>query len=117
LTDIMEDIIGELIIVRITDLNGNKDPELLIFTETRDDYEYWYFYAYEFSDKDWNKVYFPELGEAAAQGYRGEDVYRLMGRDMLRRTFPVYSDSTNATTGKRYIEYMLDEKGEMYIDT
>lgn len=118
LTDIMEEIIGELIIVRITDLNGNDNPELLIFTETRDDFEYWHFYAYEFSEKDWNKVYFPELTEEVLQEYRGEDIYRLIGRDMLRRTFPVYNEGDAETTGKkRIIEYMLNEKGEMYIDT
>ncbi|QEC51081.1 hypothetical protein [Anseongella ginsenosidimutans] len=119
LTDIMEEIVGELIIVRITDLNDNDNPELLIFTETRDDHEYWHFYAYEFSDKDWNKIYFPELSEEALRGYRGEDVYRLIGRDMLRRTFPVFleKDSTKSSGGKRVIEYMLNEKGEMYIDT
>lgn len=119
LTDIMEEIIGELIIVRITDLNDNDDPELLIFTETRDENEYWHFYAYEFSDKDWNKIYFPELSEETLSGYRGEDVYRLIGKDMLRRTFPVFldSDSSTASGGKRVIEYMLNEKGEMFVDT
>ncbi len=119
LTDIMEEIVGELIIVRITDLNDNKNPELLIFTETRDEYEYWHFYAYEFSDKDWNKVYFPELNAEILQGYRGQDVYRLIGKNMLRRTFPIYKegDAEKASGGNRVIEYMLNDKGEMYVDT
>lgn len=119
LTDIMEEIVGELIIVRITDLNDNDNPELLIFTETRDKHEYWHFYAYEFSDKDWNKVYFPELNEEILRGYKGEDVYRLIGRDMLRRTFPIFAEGDSVTSSgeERIIEYMLNEKGEMYIDT
>lgn len=119
LTDIMEEIVGELIIVRITDLNDNDNPELLIFTETRDENEYWHFYAYEFADQDWNKVYFPELTTEEATGYRGDDVYRLIGRDKLRRTFPVFSesDSSGQDDEKRVIEYMLNEKGEMYADT
>ena len=119
LTDIMEEIAGELIIVRITDLNDNDNPELLIFTETRDEHEYWHFYAYEFADQDWNKIYFPELSPAEAKGYRGDDVYRLIGRDRLRRTFPVFleGDSDKPSGGKRVIEYMLNEKGEMFADT
>lgn len=119
LTDIMEDIIGELIIVRITDLNENKNPELLIFTETRDEHEYWNLYAYEFADKNWNKVYFPELTEAEAQGYKGLDVFRLIGSGRLRRTFPVFlpGDSSKPSGGKRVIEYLLNDKGEMFADT
>lgn len=119
LTEIEEKVTGRMYIVRITDMNQNNDPELLIFTRTEDEGKYWHFYAYEFAENDWTKVYFPPLDPEQARGYKGRDLYRRIGNDMLRRTFPVFrpDDEASPSGGECVIEYKLNEQSEMYVDT
>ncbi|WP_347157301.1 hypothetical protein [Pontibacter chitinilyticus] len=94
----------------VTDLNGNKKPELLIFVTGEGTGSYGKIYGYEFDSKYWGQLHMPALPQEQQQGYMGHDEYQVVdGR--LARSFPVYL-ATDANCcpsgGTRTIFYTLN---------
>ncbi|MBF9251729.1 hypothetical protein I2I11_00325 [Pontibacter sp. 172403-2] len=105
-----EDIEGTVTNSVITDLNGNKKPELLVFLNGGGTGSYGKVYGYEFDNQYWGELHMPELTPEQQQGYMGHDEFQVAGNRLVR-TFPVYLD-TDANCcpsgGTRTIFYTLD---------
>ncbi len=114
---VKDSVDGEITKSLNTDLNGNGKPEVLVFLQSSGSGGYGLLYGYEIDGKEEKKLSLPPLKGELAQGYMGQDEFRVEGNRLLR-TFPLYKDTdvnANPTGGKRTIEYRLTKKPDWEV--
>lgn len=103
------DINGQVVDAYNSDMDIDGHPEILIQAKRRDTINYTTVYAYEFYEKQVQKLDFPKLTSSQRKGYRGNDnLYISEGK--LIREFPIYEGSGSSakpTGAKRKLEYSL----------
>ncbi|SNR32140.1 MULTISPECIES: PliI family lysozyme inhibitor of I-type lysozyme [Hymenobacter] len=101
---------GEVQDAALASLSGQTNPELLVFVRSAGSGSYGSVYGYWYAEQGMNRLpALPELPDPAAQGYQGQDTFRIEGKELLR-SFPVYrpADANCCPSGgRRTVRYTL----------
>jgi hypothetical protein len=100
---------GEVTDAVAANLNDDKYPELFIFVAGAGSGSYGRLMGYEFMNQGHRPLTLPDLTGPAADGYMGQDAFRVEGGQLLR-SFPVYRpDDPNSTPsgGIRTVTYTM----------
>ncbi|RYU78224.1 hypothetical protein [Hymenobacter persicinus] len=113
LTTAQDTLLGEVQDAQLAKLTTGPGDELLVFTEGVGSGSYGDVRGYWFGGQDWERMApLPKLAGAAAQGYQGQDKFRVVGRELVR-SFPIYlpADANCCPSGgTRTIRYVLPER-------
>ncbi|GGF10212.1 PliI family lysozyme inhibitor of I-type lysozyme [Hymenobacter cavernae] len=104
---------GTVTNVVATNLNNDKFPELLVFVSDAGSGSYGQVVGYSFLDQGRRALTLPDLTGAAAEGYQGQDVFKVQGQELLR-SFPLYKPADPnccPSGGTRTVRYKLPETG------
>jgi len=104
---------GTVTDVVATNLNDDQFPELLIFVSDAGSGSYGQLVAYSFLNQGRRTITLPDLAGAAAEGYQGQDVFKVQGQELLR-SFPLYKPADPnccPSGGTRTVRYKLPETG------
>ncbi|OUJ74471.1 PliI family lysozyme inhibitor of I-type lysozyme [Hymenobacter crusticola] len=104
---------GTVTDVVATNLNDDKSPELLVFVSDAGSGSYGQLVAYSFANQGRQSLTLPDLTSAAAEGYQGQDVFKVQGQELLR-SFPLYKPADPnccPSGGTRTVRYKLPEAG------
>ncbi|WP_324670831.1 PliI family lysozyme inhibitor of I-type lysozyme [Hymenobacter sp. GOD-10R] len=107
---------GTVTDVVATDLNDDKSPELLIFVSDAGSGSYGQVVAYSFLSQSRQALTVPDLAGAAAEGYQGQDVFKVQGQELLR-SFPLYKPADPnccPSGGTRTVRYKLPATGAAF---
>lgn len=104
---------GTVTDVVATNLNNDKFPELLIFVSDAGSGSYGQVIAYSFLNQGRQALTVPDLTGPAADGYQGQDVFKVQGQELLR-SFPLYKPADPnccPSGGTRTVRYKLPDTG------
>jgi hypothetical protein len=103
------DLEGPIQDVLNSDLDIDGNPEIIIAAKSIDTNRYTNVYAYEYHDKQAQKLDFPRMTVSQRKGFRGNDRFYIKDGKLMRE-FTVYEGSGSAakpTAEKRLLEYSL----------
>ncbi len=105
------DIFGAITNLGVTDLDGDKNPEIHILVESPDSGHYPELYLLELAEGQLDACSLPEMTRLLANGYMGHDTFAFE-KDRVVRSFPIYdgnSKDAQPTGGTRRLTYILSE--------
>jgi hypothetical protein len=104
-----DNIDGRLVEVFNTDMDADGNPEVLIYYTLNDEFESAEIFCFEFTDKNVNRIRFPELSSKTKKQYRGLDKFYVKDAKLVRE-FNLFADDDkegkNASTKKK-VEYFI----------